>query len=309
MTDPVLAIHSYLTGEGQILELVSHRFPGFWRFLFPSDFVRLPFPKEEKATCFACPRIQDCGYRSDYRCCTYHPRVPNFALGLASVSAEAHAGLNRALAQGMLLPEGMLASPHQWLQFMQDQEQDLYGKSQTVLCPFLAPDTGACGIHQFRNAVCSTYFCEHDLGEAAEEFWGLVQTLGSQVELLLSQWVLEMLGFDLKSYIQTLNSLAPQLPELIKEEKWSIPIRKSLWGSWYGQELKFYQKCAHIFLQHKSELWTIASQRQLFEAKAFEAALDQLAGVEPIEDDAELSRPSHTWKALQTLISNHSQGV
>ncbi len=279
--------------------LAGHQFPGIWSSIFPPELQKLRFPLERQASCHQCPQISAAGYRPDYRCCTYHPRIPNFLLGLALETEQGPAAFDKILNGGMLLPEGMLPSPQQWLDFMDDEDQDLYGRSEKVLCPMLEPSSGRCQIHAFRNAVCSTYFCSHEQGEAGEEFWGQLQTLGSQVEMILAQWALEELGFDLKGYLRTLDRLAPEVRTISADLGWSQEVLKELWGPWKGREKELFSATAEQLAKHRSELWEIAKGRTIQEALLFERAVDGLLASENNEDpdeSYEIEAAEISWK-------------
>lgn len=273
----------------------SQLFPGIWSALFPKDLWQLSLPGTTLSDCANCPQICAKGYRPDYRCCTYLPRIPNFLLGLASETEPGARALDRLLSRGMLLPEGLVPSPQQWLDFMDDEDQDLYGRSSRVLCPLLIQDTGLCGVHAFRNAVCTTYFCLHDQGESGEAFWGQLQTLGSQIEMVLSQWALERIGFDLPAYFERLNRLGPEVARLSSEAGWRPEVLASLWGSWQGRERELLRATAAEVVQKKAELWDIARSRGIFEAEDFERALDRLYGEDAIEE-FEIEPLELTWQ-------------
>src|SRR5687767_13521531 len=89
------------------LRLGAHQFPGIWNYMMPREFLALKFPEERRATCMSCPKACYEGYRPEYRCCTYHPRVPSFLLGLATLTPQGEAAVQRLLRRRMLLPEGM----------------------------------------------------------------------------------------------------------------------------------------------------------------------------------------------------------
>lgn len=262
-TDPLL----------QAFRIGPHAFPGIWRSMFPAALARLQFPEERRASCSNCPKACYDDYRADYRCCTYHPRIPNFLLGLAQETNAGQKAVDELLRRGMLLPEGMHSSPQQWLDFLDDSETDQFGRSQKVLCPMLDPESGFCNAHAFRNAVCSTYFCYHDHGSSGELFWSLIQTLGTQLEMRLGQWALRQIGFDLDHYFVTLNELAPHLPSLSSATGWTPAALAKLWGPWYGREKQLLKDCATLIAKHRDELWTIAQDLTIQEAPLFDQAL------------------------------------
>ncbi|MFY7929022.1 MAG: hypothetical protein ACOVS5_09125, partial [Oligoflexus sp.] len=286
----------------QAFTLGSQTFPGIWRSMMPKELLDLTFPHERRATCSSCPKACYAGFRPDYRCCTYHPRVANFLLGLATATERGDAAFDRALQRGLLLPEGFYAAPAQWIDFMRDQAEDLYGKSSRVLCPLLDTASGLCDIHAFRNAVCSTFFCYNDHGEAGSLFWTQLQTLGSQVEMILSQWALRRVGFDVDRYIHELDRMVEDLALVSTQEGWSARALQRLWGDWHGRERQLYRSCAEVILDHQHELWNLAQITPVREAALFEQAVDRLLPQDLRDDEQEeLGHPSDldpafSWK-------------
>lgn len=257
----------------QPLQLGRQTFPGIWRAMMPAALLDLRFPDERNATCMNCPKSCHDGWRPDYRCCTYHPRISNFLLGLACRTAEGERAVDELLERGMVLPEGMHGSPRQWLDFVDDEYQDLYGKSQKVLCPMLDPTNGHCRVHAFRNSVCSTYFCTKDQGHAGELFWSQIQTLGTQLEMRLAQWALRQVGFDLDASLLALDELAADLTQTSQPQGWHPDALKKIWGKGWGHEKEILLACAAVIHRHQDQLWSLAQQETIQEAQVFDQAL------------------------------------
>jgi Fe-S-cluster containining protein len=296
----------------QALRIGPHHFPGIWSYMLPQEFLALKFPAEQRATCMSCPKACYAEYKPDYRCCTYHPRVANFLLGLASLTTMGETVIDKLLARGMLLPEGMHYAPAQWFDYLDDLEHDRFGKSDKVLCPNLDQSTGYCMIHAFRNSVCSTFFCYKDHGDPGDHFWGHVQTLGSQVEMALSHWSLHQVGFDLERYFKTFDKLSKSILKVSGHQGWKDEALVALWGDWYGRERELFQACAAEVARHRENLWEIANSFPIGESLNFEKALVRAVPrrlknqVDP--EDLENAggdsvRPRELW--LQALKSYH----
>jgi Fe-S-cluster containining protein len=266
--------------------------------MMPSDLMRLRFPEEREADCMNCPKACYEGWRPDYRCCTYHPRISNFLLGLASQTQEGEVAVKGILQRGMILPEGMHSAPQQWLDFIDDEHHDLFGKSRKVLCPMLDPANGFCRIHAFRNSVCSTYFCNKDQGHAGELFWSQIQTLGTQLEMRLAQWALREIGFDLDASLQALDAWAPRLAQASTKEGWHPDALKDIWGAAWGQELQLLRACADQIMRHQDQLWSIAQKLSIREAHAFDDALMQKV---PQEQREILDEDEESWEEIVDL--------
>lgn len=290
------------------LFLGKHLVPGVWRQLLPPGQNDFAYPREQRATCGDCPRVETDGYRPDYRCCTYHPRVPNYLLGLALEDPTSRPAVESGAVRNFLMPEGFQASPQQWANFLTDAGEDRYGKSETVLCPFLQRETGFCGIYKYRNAVCSTYFCYHDDKRFGHRFWEHLQTYMVQVEMALDQWCLEQLGFSVEAYVERLASLVPTMKDVCRTSDgvWSAKARRHIWGDWYGQELDIYRACAALVRKHENDLRAICEAQVIREADAFEIEAAKLVPAKhrgEIEDDFDPERvpyrPSRLWKSVE----------
>lgn len=304
-------LRSLLRQDDPLLKPVligNNQFPGIWAEMMPKDLFTLKFPAERQATCMSCPKACFGGFRADYRCCTYHPRIANFLLGLGSETPEGDAAIDRLLDLGMLTPEGMYSTPGQWIDFLDDQHKNDFGRSEKVLCPMLNPNNGFCDVHAFRNSVCSTFFCLSDHGQTGESFWVQVQTLGSQIELVLAQWSLRELGFPLDDYIKAFDQLALRIHEVSTPTGWTKEALDLLWGQWRGREKQLMRECAALIVENRERLWDLANRFAIVESRQFDEAMDTLVpdyledeveakDDEMEEDGDELSlRPDETWE-------------
>ena len=255
--------------------LHGHHVPGFWQYLLPQSVLDMKLPEEKRATCMACPKAKYEGFLPDYRCCTYIPRVPNFLLGMAVKSPIPRKIITNLNQSGQLTPEGMHITPQQWAEYLADNAEERFGKSDLVRCPFLERSTGYCQIYAFRNSVCSTFFCMHSNGPKGDHFWDSLQTLVQQAEMALSQWALKMVGFDLKAYIRRQNRLSGKVEKVANTRHprtWTVAARKELWGDFYGHEIETMEACAQIIREHRADLWEIANEQTILEPAAFDKA-------------------------------------
>lgn len=291
---------------GKSLHIGSHIFPGIWRYAMPPEFLSLRFPQERRTTCMNCPKSCYESYRKDYRCCTYHPRIPNFLLGLAWDEGSARKEIQKVMDEGMLTPEGMNGTPQQWLDYLADVEYDRFGKSEKVLCPMLDRSNGLCRVHAFRNSVCSTFFCLKDHGDIGDNFWVKAQTLGTQVESALSQWALIQVGFDMEAYIKRYNSLARKIKKVAdpKTGGWREEFQQELWGDWADRKIELYLATAQVISDNRQHLWDIANSQEIMEATSFDKAMIKMVPKElqdqveddDLEEDGETVPPRDLWR-------------
>lgn len=282
----------------------GNQFPGIWRYMMPPGLFRLDFPAEKSCTCMDCPKVREEDWRADYRCCTYHPRVPNFMLGLAA-RTNGRAAVQRVLQEGLLIPEGMNHPPARWIDYLQDMEDDAFGRSERVLCPMLDKKSGYCNIHGFRNSVCSTFYCMKDHGNRGVKFWETLQVLGGQIEIALAQWTLTELGFDMDRYIAAYDRLGRRIHKVSGAgQGWDEQALVELWGDWHGREMELYEAAADLVLEHRDVLWEIADSIEIREAKKFDRAMmkavpaelrHQLDEDDEEDADAEAVPPRELW--------------
>lgn len=281
--------------------------------MLPAEFASLKFPAEARSSCMNCPKAALDGFRSDYRCCTYLPRIPNFLLGLSLKTETGRKATQDILDLGLATPEGMNGTPRQWWNYLEDLENENFGKSEQVLCPMLNKSNGYCRVHAFRNSVCSTFFCLKDHGDRGDKFWDSVQTLGSQVEMALTHWVMSELGFSPEDYVARIDSLSKKVDRVAANNGgWTESVRKKMWGDWFGRELEFYGAAADLVSKNRDILWDIANQSEIFEASKFDRAMvrevpkhlkDQL-DPEDLEESGETVSPQELWKTVRKRYEN-----
>jgi len=261
------------------LVLGDHTVPGIWRYMLPYEFLGLDFPSERESTCLDCPRIVSDNYRQDYRCCTYFPKVPNYMLGLAFQNDKSTRPLiKQQLKSRFLLPEGMQESARMYADFIEQVAKEEFGQGEKTLCPYLNKENGYCGIYLYRNSVCSTFFCKNNHGDKGQKFWDEITTLVMQIELALSQWSLEEIGFDYSSYISRLNKTGNQIDKTFEPQtrKWSEKTYNYLWGSDVGNELDIYRECANVIEKNRNNLWEIANSVNITESIEYEKSANKL---------------------------------
>ena len=253
----------------------NHKFPGIWQYLLPEEFTWLKLPNERFAVCSKCHREKTDNYRSDCRCCTYFPQIPNFLLGLALKDPNSEHLVRKLIENGNALPEGSQFSPKQFYDTTKEISDELFGKSTLLTCPFIDSGKPVCGIYPYRGSICATFFCENDHGDEGSEYWEKVQALVGQIETSICQWAMDKVGLDAKSYIERLNSLCDKIGELSDPSSgtWSLSTRKFLWGEWFGRERDFFEECADLVIEKRDRLYEIACNRIPLEAFKYEHAL------------------------------------
>ena len=277
----------------------NHGFPAMWRYILPEDAEWIRLPEERRATCQSCPKVADGSHHKDTQCCTYFPELVNYLLGFALQDEKSRPLIEAQIAKGHVLPTGQQIHPGQYQKAVQSYADNLFGELPSQACPFLNPETIQCGIYPYRNSVCSTFFCENDHGEAGNHLWEKTQDLVAYIEIALSQAAMQSLGIDVREYVLALDSWASSIDSSFAPDAgWSLSLRQKLWGKWFGREAEFLIACADWVLERKDKLYQIALDQTLYEARAFEAAINEWLPddirpeTEPISLDSNLPVPS-----------------
>lgn len=268
------------------VSISGHAMPGVWRYMLPEDFSWIQLPVERLATCGDCPMVALDEYLPECRCCTHFAQIPNFQLGLALKDDRSRELVRQVITRGYTLPEGVEITPAHLLTALKLYDDELFGKSERLLCPFVDDRNGDCGIYPYRNSICATFYCGHDHGHVGARYWERVQDLAGQVETALSQWAMEQTGIDPEAYVRRWDQLACRVETLSGEDprSWSASARGELWGEWFGREEEFFLACADHAMDHRNELWDIACRRPLQVAYKYELAVKRLIPSENLDD-------------------------
>lgn len=266
-SDPIVQLYAF--GE--------HRWSGVWRYLLPEDIRYFRVEPERQASCHACPMVAKEQIHPDIRCCQYFPRIPNYSLGLGLQIVPYTEVLTKFCLSGAVLPEGSPFTPGQFLASLDNRLRP--NSDPSIACPFLNAKERLCGLYPFRNAVCSSFFCCHEHGASAENFWTSLMDLMTQLETALSQWALKAIGFDLDRYFATLDRLSEDLSSAFDPHSglWLAAAQDELFGDFAQDKPALFLACAQQISKQRHQLFELAEQTELRQAKRYEEALRHLA--------------------------------
>jgi len=156
---------------------------------------------EPGATCDACPRClaprpDETPFRLDLKCCGYQPRLPNYLAGAVLGDGGPGAATLRARidARVGLSPLAVGVPPDYAAAWEHVHRTTGFGTDPDLACPHL--HDGRCRIWSHRDAVCSTWFCRFERGEAGKVWWLALRALLQTLETDLSRWAATELGLD-----------------------------------------------------------------------------------------------------------------
>lgn len=293
----------------EALQVGGHALPALWRYLLPEEMSWHALPQERLANCAHCYWVRLGRCRDDCRCCTYFPQLPNFLIGLALKDPSSRSSMQTLLESQPPLPLGLLATPGQTRDAVAMQAEDRFGEDPTQVCPFFG-NHGRCAIHAHRNSICATFFCAHDHGTTGTDVWQALQALVGYAETVLGQWAMDEVGISSRGALARLDTLADDIDALYDaqdDRRWSVRLRETLWGDWWGREQAFFEACADAVMAHRDELYAIAAERSLLEARRYDHAVSAwlpapLRAAAPAPSTGEAIPLPELWYRLQLKL-------
>lgn len=262
--------------------------PQIYSTLLPREILEFE-PFEKKATCDSCamsrPKYRGkTPYRSDLKCCTFHPLLANYLVGaifLDPAAQEAQKILrDKILRREYALPIGMAAPLTYQVEFNNREIGD-FGQREDWLCPYYNKANGLCHVWKSRGVVCTTFFCKSSYGKTGLKFWDSLSNYLWYVELALLEEALVMLDFSPRQIMELLDyhnrheASEEELTPVLEERK-----ARELWNGYYEDQEGFYKKCFDIVanIDKKSFHEMLGEQGQSLEEDIF-TLLPQLKGV------------------------------
>ena len=209
---------------------------------------------ETKATCSDCLRAKDkrfaYTYKSNLKCCTFHPFLPNYAVGGLLLQTEKTVGIekieNKIKTREFCLPLGILAPYDYQLKFLSKDETD-FGNRADLLCPYFDKNQNQCSIWMYRGVVCTSFYCRSDYGQNGLKFWAVFSDYLSYVEMALAEECLVQLDFSPRDMSDQLMYLNKHDFDGVEQSQLVIQpeVDKKLWNG-YEDKFEFYKKCFNI---------------------------------------------------------------
>lgn len=235
------------------------------------EFLGGQIPGETKADCQQCPLLvappthdHDINghdiiwkFHPRTKCCSYYPKLSNYQVGNILNETDYDAAPARSIvasrvqAQFAATPTSLNVPPAYALLY---SKSPYNGTAFSLRCPYYMEDLmgGACGIYQYRETVCSTWFCKYDRGQVGASFWReSLRPFFKELEHTLSYWCLtqltlpeenlkRVLAADAVDHSQNLFTAEMLDGQVDPEEHYA------LWGPWSGREAEFYSECGRL---------------------------------------------------------------
>jgi hypothetical protein len=229
-----------------------------YRGLLPAQFSQ-PLAEERNATCERCAMLPPAAepvfapdeyFAPKVKCCTYHPLLPNYAVGglLLDETAEGAEGRRRIrekIAQRIgIAPLGILPPGKHRLLYRFGK--DGFGRAKALACPYLDQEQGQCTVWAYREAVCATWFCKYNNGRDGLSFWTQLRDYLLGLESVLSAHALHELGWDADEIISALPAKLELSARDLDDEPPDLRTYEELWGDWAGREQEFYERAFEV---------------------------------------------------------------
>ncbi len=257
------------------MALLKDILPGFYSNFLKEDLLQSD-ATEKKATCHNCLRARDKRflylYKPHLKCCTFHPFVPNFAVGgILHENLHGAAVIETKIKKRQFtLPLGVFPSLKFQYEFINREFED-FGNREDLLCPYYNREEQNCGIWKFRGVVCTTYHCTSDRGKAGMARWDQLSNYLSYIEMALAEECLVQLDFsprDISDQLVFLNRTEWSMEETTQQIL-SAPEFKSFWNG-YPDHKGFYLKCYnHVANLSKKEFTEIMGEHGTRLAQSF----------------------------------------
>lgn len=232
---------------------LEHIVPRIYKGLVSSKVLALNVV-ETKATCDNCLRSRDkrfsYTYKPDLKCCTFHPYIPNYAVGALLQQELETVGIKKLkekiLKREFAFPIGVMA-PFDYQFIFLTKEEEQFGNDKNLLCPYYDRMKNQCSIWQYRGVVCTSFYCRSEYGQNGLKFWAVLSDYLSYVEMALAEECLVQLDFsprDLSNQLQYLNKREFE-PEETEQKCLKLDIDKALWNG-YTDKVDFFKKCFAI---------------------------------------------------------------
>ncbi|MFN7905498.1 MAG: hypothetical protein ACK5P5_09975 [Pseudobdellovibrionaceae bacterium] len=264
---------------------LKHMIPSLYQTILPQEILNLAI-KETTANCNNCvmakenvsskeihikksspsmkPQFRNLKteYKSNLKCCTFHPFFPNYIVGaiLADQNKKNEFGKTeikrRIQSKNEILPLGIAAPRNYQLDFLKNPSK--FGQKENLLCPFFDSKSNQCGFWIYRGSVCTSFFCASDHSWGFK-FWDELVSYLSLVEISLAELALEKMGFSGRDGMLGFDLIDLGKLEKSDRAKISMTEKKSVQSNAFWKTYKtpenFYLEChRQVILMSQKDL-------------------------------------------------------
>ena len=182
------------------------------------------------------------------KCCVYMPRLRNFTVGaiLADGELPAMASVHRRVDDPCCATPLGLSRPATY-ELVYRNTVNAIGTARSLRCPHFIESDASCGIWTHRDALCATWFCQHERGRRGQRFWLAVQAWLAVIEHRVSQWCALELGISPGGVLANIEG--EDTVESARVEGQVSRSERASWGRWWDKKPEYYRRC-HELVEH-----------------------------------------------------------
>ena len=216
-----------------------------------------PIPQETAVDCAKCVRLakdralplpDSNNFHPRVKCCTYYPTIPNYLAGriLCDPSMPALPVITARIEDGFgITPLYMIIPPVNKLLYTEGA--GVFGRTETLRCPYYMIDAGCCGVWKHRYSICATWFCKYRRGSVSYDFWKSMLEYFALIEEAVSLWCAGKLDLGLDALeLSAITGTALKNGPLEYDMRVDPRAQKKIWGNWFGKEKEYFIKCGEL---------------------------------------------------------------
>jgi hypothetical protein len=192
-------------------------------------------------------------FSPDVKCCDYVPHLANFVAGRALAGPGRRSVLDRVERRAGVTTLGLALSHADVGRMVAARSQ--VGSTERVRCPHFSKEIHGCTIWDTRNAVCATWFCQHERGARGQRFWHAVRDLLMAAEEQVARHCLNDAGLPDDQVTAVLEQRAEMREIVRRANAGQAPPASAtgaetpqwyarMWGAWQGREEDWFARCA-----------------------------------------------------------------
>jgi Fe-S-cluster containining protein len=224
--------------------------PDFYHTFLP-DFFEKEFPDETLAQC------DNCSFQSNFdpkiKCCTRYPTLANYLVGAILSGSGKDCEHAKALIHSMIerkagvTPLGIGPPKKIAMLHFQAPHPPIERQLEELICPFFYPAKGLCGIYNYRNSECATFFCKSVKAKTGENFWQTLNEYLKDMESLIAQFAAWRQNFSAR-VIRAM--LAEHQRKEVPTEDFRLEVDddnyQSMWEHFAGKEIQYFIQCYEV---------------------------------------------------------------
>lgn len=232
-----------------MITTLFQQLPKIYEPMLPAIFGK-PIPVEQYADCMNCHMCKPNDAVKDVRtfsektkCCTFKPIIPNYLVGAILNDSDNQTKLHDYIKTGTkLAPLGYYPTKTE-LRDYANIIPDKFGMDESVMCELLVD--GNCSVWQYRNSICSSYFCHYYKGIHGKAFWEAVRDFLQFIEEAISEHCALSLGIPASHLTNATTNFFINVQDA-QLDATDTNNSTNHWAAWESNKADYFAKCYSI---------------------------------------------------------------